>query len=63
MKRPYSYSQIYIINTSTCEYSEVFSLDWRDKEMYDYMISHFNISEDEIHTISRTLIKYFKLSK
>lgn len=63
MKHPYDISIMFIIQTPTDEYSEQFSSDWRYKEMYDYMIARFQISEDSIHTIQQNYIKRFKQSK
>lgn len=63
MKRPYDISIMFIINTATDEYCEQFSSDWRYKEMYDYMLTRFQIPESDIHTIQQNFIKRFKVSK
>lgn len=45
------------------EYSMTFDVDWRSKDMIDFMCDKYDIDPDSISETRHTIVKRYKLSK
>lgn len=61
MKRAFETHLEFKVITSWQEFGNVFSTDWKYKDMLSFMIDTYSIDEDDIIEVHQTFVKSYRI--